>query len=350
MIMKKIAIVFVSMFMFVSCASAAKKDGTKVNKSSKTPEWTQNGNSSMFPQSAYITGIGSADDIDSAKDRARGEISKVFSTDIQATSMVSESERTVSSSKGSMTESSSEIGEDLRAVSKKTLEGIEIAEVWQDKNSFRWYALAVLERAKIRRIYRDKLAGVEEQLSIYEKQMDSAETNMDKAMAALKIKPLLKTKSSLEEDLKVIGGSGSFSGLESASALQQKAEAAISALGIYVEVVPANIRIQTEVATTLTSLGMKVSKTSAGADISVRCEAELAPFADPTPGSRWKWYTGEASVSLTDVKAGKDFVSFNVSAKKAEASETQAKASAEKDLGKKIGKGINESIENYSAD
>lgn len=349
MIMKKLAIVFVSMFMFVSCASAAKKDGTKINKSSKTPEWTQNGNSSMFPQAAYITGIGSADDIDSAKDRARGEISKVFSTDIQATSMINESERTVSGAKGSTTESSSEAAEDLRAVSKKTLEGIEIAEVWQDKNSFRWYALAVLERAKIRRIYNDKLSQVEEQLSMYEKQMDEAQGNMDKAMAALKIKPLLKTKASLEQDLKVIGGNGSFSGLENVSALQQKAEAAIAALGIYVEVVPANSRVQTEVSKTLTSLGMKVSRTADGADISVRCEAEIAPFADPTPGSRWKWYTGEASVSLTDVKAGKDFITFNVSAKKAEASETQAKASAEKDLGKKIGKGINDAIEGLSA-
>lgn len=350
MIMKKISIVFISMLMFVSCASAAKKDSTKINKSSKSPEWTQSGNSSVYPQTAYITGIGSADDIDSAKDRARGEISKVFSTDIQATSMVTESERTVSGAKGSTTESSSEAAEDLRAVSKKTLEGIEIAEVWQDKNSFRWYALAVLERSKIRRIYNDKLIQVEEQLSMYDKQMDGAKDNMDKAMAALKIKPLLKTKASLEKDLKVIGGSGSFSGMDNVSALQQKAEAAISALGIYVEVVPENSRVQTEVAKTLTSLGMRISKKSEGADISVRCDAELAPFADPTPGSRWKWYTGEASVTLTDVKAGKDFISFNVSAKKAEPSENQAKASAEKDLGKKIGKGINEAIENYSAD
>lgn len=347
--MRKILAAVVSIFVFVSCASAAKKDGTKVNKSSKTPEWTQNGNSPMYPQTAYITGIGSADDIDSAKDRARGEISKVFSTDIQATTMITESERTVSNAKGSTTESASDAAEDLRAVSKKTLEGIEIAEVWQDKNSFRWYALAVLERAKIRRIYRDKLDEVEEQLSIYEKKIDEANTNMDKALAALKIKPLLKTKSSLEQDLKVIGGSGSFSGLENVSALQQKAEAAIAALGVYVEVVPANIRIQTEVSKTLTSLGMRVSKTADSADISVRCEAELSPFADPTPGSRWKWYTGEASVSLTDVKAGKDIVTFNVSSKKSNVSENQAKASAEKDLGKKIGNGINDAIENNLA-
>lgn len=347
--MRKILAAVVSIFVFVSCASAAKKDGTKVNKSSKTPEWTQNGNIPMYPQTAYITGIGSADDIDSAKDRARGEISKVFSTDIQATTMITESERTVSNAKGSTTESASDAAEDLRAVSKKTLEGIEIAEVWQDKNSFRWYALAVLERAKIRRIYRDKLDEVEEQLSIYEKKIDEANTNMDKALAALKIKPLLKTKSSLEQDLKVIGGSGSFSGLENVSALQQKAEAAIAALGVYVEVVPANIRIQTEVSKTLTSLGMRVSKTADSADISVRCEAELSPFADPTPGSRWKWYTGEASVSLTDVKAGKDIVTFNVSSKKSNVSENQAKASAEKDLGKKIGNGINDAIENNLA-
>jgi len=347
--MRKILATVVSIFVFVSCASAAKKDGTKVNKSSKTPEWTQNGNSPMYPQTAYITGIGSADDIDSAKDRARGEISKVFSTDIQATTMITESERTVSNAKGSTTESASDAAEDLRAVSKKTLEGIEIAEVWQDKNSFRWYALAVLERAKIRRIYRDKLSEVEEQLSMYEKKMDEATTNMDKALAAIKIKPLLKTKSSLEQDLKVIGGSGSFSGLENVSSLQQKAEAAIAALGLYVQVVPAHIRLKTEINKMLTSLGLKVSNTEEDADISVICRVEIRDFDDPTPGSRWSWYHGEASVSLNDVKGKKEFISFNASTKRSAITPKQAMASTEKELGKKIGKGISDAIENNLA-
>jgi len=238
----------------------------------------------------------------------------------------------------------------MKTVSKKTLEGIEIAEVWQDKASFRWHALAVLERSKIRRIYREKLDDVEAQLSVYSKQIDEAAANMDKAMAALKIKSLLKTRDSLAKDLQVIGGSGSASAFDSVSPLRTKADAAISALGVYVQVSPENSRILTEITKTLNALGMKVSKTAAGADISVSCEAEMSPLEDPNPKSRWKWYTGEASVTLTDIKAEKDFLSFNASAKEAFVSESGAKAAAEKTLGKKIGKGINESIENYFAD
>jgi len=344
--MKKISLILVSLFL-ISCSAAAKKGGDGIiNSSSRMPDWV-NGASASYPSSAYLLGVGSADDLDSARDRARGEISKIFSADIQSASTVFESERTVSSGGKSATESATGAATDLKAISKKTLEGIEIAESWQDKSSFRWYALATLERAKIRRIYSEKLAETEEQLSLYEKQIDSATNNMDRAMAALKAKSLLKTKDSLEKDLKVIGGSGSFSGMESSSAIRTKVESAIAALGVYVEVSPANSRISTEITKTLISLGMRVSESSDGMDIRVRCQAEMMPFQDPSLKSRWKWYAGEASVNLTDVKAGKEFLSFNASAKEAFVSEAGAKANAEKSLGRKIGKGINEAIENY---
>ena len=347
--MKKTLILSISVFLAAACVSAAKDGGAgKLNKSSRTPDWVE-GSSSSYPSAAYIIGTGSADDMDTAKDRARGEISKVFSADIKAETSVYESERNVSAGGKSSNEYSIAAGEDIRTVSKKTLEGIEIAEVWQDKNSFRWYALAVLERAKIRRIYSEKLEETEEQINLYAGHMDAAENNMDRAMAALKVKNLMKTRDMLVKDLKVIGGSGAVSGIDNVSAVKTKAEQAIAALGIYVEVVPANSRVAAEIAKTLVSLGMKVSESASNIDIRVACEAEMQPMQDPSRGSRWKWCTGEASVKLTDVRAGKSFLDFNASSKEAFVSEAGAKANAEKALGRSIGKKINEAIENYFA-
>jgi len=347
--MKKTLILFISMLLASACTTVYKdsvSDAGKMNKSSRAPDWVE-GSSASYPSAVYITGKGSADDMETAKDRARGEISKVFSADIKAETSVYESERSVSAGGKSSNEYSVSAGEDIRTVSKKTLEGIEIAEVWQDKNSFRWYALAVLERAKIRRIYSEKLEETEEQINLYSAQMDAAENNMDRAMAALKVKNLMKTHDMLVKDLKVIGGSGFASGMENVSAIRTKADQAIAALGIYVDVVPANSRVSTEIAKTLVSLGMKVSESASNIDIRVACEAEMQPMQDPSRGSRWKWYTGEASVKLTDVRAGRSFLEFNASSKEAFVSEAGAKANAEKALGRSIGKKINEAIENY---
>ena len=71
-------------------------------------------------------------------------------------------------------------------------------------------------------------------------------------------------------------------------------------------------------------------------------------MADPTPGCRWKWYRGSASVSLEDASSGKVFVSFNASAKEADSSAPAALLGTEKSLGKKIGDGINAGIQSYS--
>ena len=80
--MKKTLILSISVFLAAACVSAAKDGGAgKLNKSSRTPDWVE-GSSSSYPSAAYIIGTGSADDMDTAKDRARGEISKVFSADI----------------------------------------------------------------------------------------------------------------------------------------------------------------------------------------------------------------------------------------------------------------------------
>lgn len=343
--MRKITLFAIIPLLFGACSAGAAD--LKVSKSKKAPEWVE-GISSQYPVSEYIVGVASADDMNTAKDRARGEISKVFSSKINVESNLHESEKTQTTAGVSKTESATKMATDLRALSQKTLEGIEISGIWQDQNSFRWYALATLERSKIRSIYKAKLTELDMQIEEYKKQMKGSTENVARAIAALKLKSILKVHSGLATDLRVIGGGASASlDDEMNGALKNDIDAALGAVIISVAVSPENSRILTEISKTVNKLGMNVSPLSEKTDIKVSCEAAMSPFIDPTPGSRWKWYTGTASVKMEDVKNNKTFISFNVNSKEAAVSENEALVSAEQSLGRKIGTAINSSLENY---
>lgn len=346
--MKKNCIPIFLIAFLCACASSPISKSGSINKNAG-PAWV-NGEDRKYSLSEYMMGIGSADDMETAKDRARGEIAKVFSSDISAKSAVFESERTVSAASGkSNTEAYTGVSSDIKTTANKTIEGIEIADTWFNENDFRWYALAILSRAKIRGIYASRLADIESQINGYKINMEEASSNMARAMAALRIKSLLKERASVGKDLRVISGAGSFEALDNTS-LIAKVNEVIEELKIYISVSPKNENIHAEIIKTLSSLGMKTSIKQAGADINISCSIEMSPMTDISTVSKWQWYTGNASTVLTDVQAGKAFLSFNTSAKEAYVNAAGAKANAEKSLGRKIGKAINAGIENYFAD
>ena len=92
--------------------------------------------------------MGVGDDRATATDRARAEISKIFTTNINAISSIHESEST--SKQGSKSENSfsQAISQSLQTASKKALEGVDVVEHWKDDASRQHYALAVLDRAR----------------------------------------------------------------------------------------------------------------------------------------------------------------------------------------------------------
>src|SRR5262245_26801693 len=130
--------------------------GPQARAGSKKPDWTD-GDSSRYPRERYLVGVGLADDRSTAEERARGEISKIFTAQVSVATNISESETTVKSGGKTSEGFSSSVAQDVKTVSQKALEGVEVVEKWQDPASRQHFALAVLERAKAIRSVRDKL-------------------------------------------------------------------------------------------------------------------------------------------------------------------------------------------------
>ena len=171
------------------------------------PDWVD-GASRQYSREKYLVGVGMADDRATASDRARAEISKIFTTNVSVTTNLNESE--ANSKVGSKTENSfsQAISQSLQTASKKVLEGVEIAENWKDGATMQQYALAVLDRAKALSAVKDKIDDFDKQAQQWKSSMDSAPDKVGKVKAAMKLLALLKARAELNGELRVLDAGG----------------------------------------------------------------------------------------------------------------------------------------------
>ena len=171
------------------------------------PDWVD-GTSQSYPRERYLIGIGMADDRAAASDRARAEISKIFTTFVTVTTDLHEAE--TSSQPGAKTDNSfsSAISQSLQTASKKVLEGVEVVENWKDTASMQQYALAVLDRSKALAAVKDKIDDFDKQAQQWKSQMDQAVDKVGKVKAAMKLLAILKARAELNGELRVLDAGG----------------------------------------------------------------------------------------------------------------------------------------------
>ncbi len=124
---------------------------------SDKPAWV-NGNSSVYPAEQYLIGRGQADHAAVARDRARADLAKVFEVSISEQSRdITEYSHTTGSGEQTRASLESAISRQISTRTDQTLSHIEIAEIWQDPESGRHYALAVLDRLKAGQQLREEI-------------------------------------------------------------------------------------------------------------------------------------------------------------------------------------------------
>ncbi|MEE8387742.1 MAG: LPP20 family lipoprotein [Acidiferrobacterales bacterium] len=136
---------------------------------SSQPDWIDSGKSKEYPSSRYLTGIGTANDLEAAKDRARANLAKVFSVKV---SEVTEDITRVARKRG--TAGTDNINETRveRIISSRTdqvLTGVRVAETWQGSGARAYYALVVLSRLQASNNLRQEVDRLDRATRIYVK-------------------------------------------------------------------------------------------------------------------------------------------------------------------------------------
>lgn len=303
------------------------------------PDWID-GSSMEYPNDQYITGVGVADDRASAEDRARAEIAKVFEANVSVNESVNASE--------SNNQFSQTVAQDVKTVSNKALEGVQLPEHWQDGTTRVYYTLAVLDRAKAKAALADKLADLDKQSQQWKDQLESGSDKLAKAKAGMRLLTLLKAREGLNSEMRVIDPSGH--GVDApfdAAKVRPEAAKAVGALDVSVRLSGADSgEVETALIKSLGAFGLQ-SRVGDGKndDIAVTGKIETQPMQGD--GSAWKWARSTATVSLKDARTGKIVSQFDASDREASADYGEAARRSRVELANKLAQQASSAVTDY---
>lgn len=213
----------------VSLLSACATNGSKDN--GKRPDWVM-GTSEEYPSKKYITGIGDADTMADAKSRARAELAKTFSVNIQSTSN-DRSSYNLNRDKESYSSNSLSIDREIQSRTKQRLEGVKIAQVWQDEGSLRYYAIALLARQPTTLSLRTEISQLDDSTQELIQRIQKETSLISKIRASAKTIPLQSKRRVLNKQLQVVSTVGQgITPIWSVEKLQHDYEALISRVTI----------------------------------------------------------------------------------------------------------------------
>lgn len=177
-----------------------------LNAASK-PDWVE-GSAGFYPNNKYMVATGSAGNIELAKDRALGNLSKIFEAHIKESS-TTQSDTYVNIKDGDENFiKSHHLAQQIQVHTDKIVNGAHIAETWKDSQVFTYHALAVLERSQAGNNIREELSRIDNETQA-ELDRSQAQGDVLISMSALnKALALQQERHSLQKMLKVIDTRG----------------------------------------------------------------------------------------------------------------------------------------------
>ncbi|MFA6318862.1 MAG: LPP20 family lipoprotein [Elusimicrobiota bacterium] len=323
------------------------------------PEWAVKGTCGEYPREMYMLGVGLADNESVAKERARSEISKIFRTDITATTESSMSETNRGS--GGKTERSFSVSaqEQVRSATQEVQEGVEIVDQWQDPATRVYYSLAAIERDKAKAIIGGKIEDLDRQAQEYSSQLDAAGEKLARIKAAMRFLALLKSRDALNEKYRVVDPAGKTSPFNSAQ-IKGLANKAIAALEVYVDFEctmkgeggerrsECGDEVETGIIKGLNSFGFEALTAGAPAemDILVQGKVETGPLKSDRSAD-WKWARSTVTVSLKDGRTSKTIQRFDVTDRQASGDYDEAARRSRVSLAKKVSQAVRDATTEY---
>lgn len=273
------------------------------------PDWVNSGkNPEKFKPLLYMTGIGQGPDLASAKDNARAEIAKQFSIKIEQEFKVFESYEGVQSESGSSWIMKTDVNDLTRTFVSETVSGIEVPEVFDDKDNNRFYAFAVLRRSPAMMRLTDKITEIDDKISANVKLSEEASDVLQKIRPLVKSYELMKERIIANRQLSIVNYAGV--GIEpdvTPAKLDSMLSKALHNLSVSVEITgDASGKIRNAIVESLNNGKISVNPEGKDAQILVKGEA----FGNETNKNNKTGYTFvkiSANIALVNTQDGRTF-------------------------------------------
>ncbi|MBW2271894.1 MAG: LPP20 family lipoprotein [Deltaproteobacteria bacterium] len=273
------------------------------------PHWVARGPSKELTQGSFA-GVGSGRDPETAAAVARAEIASVFHARIEQ--VLSDRQSTRLQDGGE--QSTEEVDIHTRVETRMALEGVEIVEAWRDPASGRCYALAALDRGRLRARLSDAAALEQELIAAAVALADGALPAEEQLGAVAQALDAARRRDALLANLRVAGGTGEVASDRepSAHALERRLSSLKSRLPIGVEAWEVDLEsgarlgaldpLRVELAKIVTELGFPVSQGPRAQTPWLQVECSLGFAAAHLPRDRWPAYRWEASLEVSKAR------------------------------------------------
>lgn len=336
-------------------ATQNKKEGkkaAKVRKNKKRPDWVD-GQSSAYPNSQYLCGVGIGNDRASAENGSYNAIAKVFEAKITGITQSYQSslQRTGEDSKEEVA-----INQVIKVSTSRTLRGVQVREYFQEKKG-QTYVLSCLERAPLATELRAEISNLD----------NKAKENLEHARESDKlgkIKQLDQCLSTLLErsirnsELRIIDadGIGVAPNLDF-NDIEEDLEKAKEKFNIIIAMEGEDsVSLESSIIESLNNQDFQILSSTAAAerggadfkaDMVVRANLRLEDAGMGGPNGQYYMRRGVITVTLENGETGKSVVSFEVSDKQGMASGDEAERRVIRELKKKLAKELEKKLRTY---
>jgi hypothetical protein len=236
------------------------------------PDWVD-GTSAAYPVQSDLIGVGSAQALEEAEDKARGQIADFFLLQVTVKSKDTSSESLRSQGSKKVDLLFQDVSQQVETNSTADIEGVEIPDTWKDPSTGRYYALAVLDRQKAAQTIAARIADLDRQIGELKNELGQSQGRFAQAKAAMSLLSNLESRGRLDSRLEVLTGQG-ISSSEDEIALRRSAQKSLSALSVSVLTRGDDSgRLQAGIVRGLGALGLELAASTAPADIAIEASA-----------------------------------------------------------------------------
>lgn len=258
------------------------------------PDWI-NGESSKYPNSAYVAASGSASDAERAKDRALANLTKVFELRIRESSTTRQDIHVGNHNGVESIDKSQRLTQNVNIETDKIIDGARVAEQWKSAD-LTHYALAVLDRRQAGNNILEAISKLDEQTDFELGSVKTKQNPLQKVAAYQRVLASQDQRNALQKTLKVIdlSGQGSESKWNRAE-LRAQMEASLSELKMRPEMIKDPTGgLDKLLKGAMAKSGFPESSSVQGYTLSAGLDLQ-----SPTERQDWYWLRGKLTLRLT---------------------------------------------------
>lgn len=271
------------------------QSSTLVNADGK-PDWL-NAEPANYPNASYVYASGSASKAELAKDRALGNLAKIFELQIRESSTTTQDVQTHRAEGAESVQSSARIATTVNVHTDKMINGARIAEQWQNPDDLTHYALAVLDRTQASNNIRNEMSRLDREIAFTIANADKREDSLQRVADLQEAIVMQSERNSLQKTLKIIdlSGAGKPSAWSLAELTEQQ-EQALQSLNMRGVVLEDSVgELDKVLQAAMANAGFAQSSSEPGYTLSASMETQ-----DAMQSEGWYWLRGTLVVRLAN--------------------------------------------------